>query len=61
MLGGITNFIRETNQELHKVTWPSRDEVWQATLVVIVTTLMLAFFIGAIDFFLSFAMRLMLG
>ena len=61
MLGGIVNFFKETKQELNKVTWPARSELWQATLVVIVTTLMMAVFIGVIDLFLSGLMRVLLG
>lgn len=61
MIGKIGNFFQETKQELNKVTWPSRNELWQATLVVIVTTLIMAAFIGTVDFFLSGIMRLLLG
>lgn len=61
MLGGFGNFIRETKQELNKVTWPSRNELWQATLVVIFTTFLMAVFIGICDFLLSMAMRILLG
>lgn len=61
MIGGLVNFIKETRQELNKVTWPTRDEVWQATLVVIITTVIMAAFIGTVDFFLSSLMRILLG
>jgi len=62
MIGsGFVGFIRETRQELNKVTWPNRNELWQSTLVVIITTLMLAAFIGVIDLILSFFMRIILG
>ncbi len=61
MFGRVGNFFKETKQELNKVTWPSRLELWQATLVVIVTTLMLAAFIGIVDFFLSNFMRIILS
>ena len=54
-------FIRETKQELNKVTWPTRGELLQATAVVIFTTFLLALFIGICDFFLSIAMRILLG
>lgn len=54
-------FIRETKQELNKVTWPTRSELLQATVVVIFTTFLLALFIGVCDFFLSIAMRILLG
>jgi len=61
MLGGVTNFFKETKQELNKVTWPTREELWQATAVVIFTTFILALFIGAVDFVLSGIMRLLIG
>jgi preprotein translocase subunit SecE len=61
MFGPIGNFIQETKQELNKVTWPSRNELWQATLVVITATFMMAIFIGTVDFFLSMLMRILLG
>ena len=61
MFGKIGTFFQETKEELNKVTWPSRGELWQATLVVIMTTLILAVFIGLIDFFLSMVMRIVLG
>ena len=57
----ITNFFDETRQELNKVTWPSRVELWQATAVVIVTTFIMAAFIGVCDFVLSIVMRIFLG
>jgi preprotein translocase subunit SecE len=61
MFGKFGGFIQETKQELNKVTWPSRSELWQATALVIFTTFLLAFFVGAVDSVLSIAMRLILG
>jgi preprotein translocase subunit SecE len=57
----MANFLEETRQELNKVTWPSKAELWQATAVVIFTTFVLAVFIGIVDFFLSLLMRILLG
>ena len=61
MFGKVTDFIKETRQELNKVTWPTRDELWQSTSLVIVTTFIMAVFIGVVDFFLSIVMRVFLG
>lgn len=61
MFGGVTNFFKETKQELNKVTWPTREELWQATAVVIITTGILAVFIGIVDFILSGIMRILIG
>jgi len=46
-------FFVEAKQELNKVVWPTRHELAANTVVVIVTTLMLAAFIGVVDFILS--------
>lgn len=61
MFGKFGEFIQETKQELNKVTWPSRDELWQSTVLVIITTFLLAAFIGGIDSVLSIVMRILLG
>ena len=60
MLKNISGFLTETKQELNKVTWPSRNELWQATLVVITTTFIMALFIGIVDFMLSEIIRVLL-
>ena len=57
----MANFLSETKQELNKVTWPSKNELWQATAVVITSTFIMAIFIGVIDFLLSAVMRALLG
>jgi len=53
-------FIRDTRQELKKVSWPTREELIGSTTVVIITTFILALFIGAIDFVLSILIRLLI-
>ncbi|MCM8775985.1 MAG: preprotein translocase subunit SecE [Candidatus Omnitrophica bacterium] len=59
MFGKIGTFFQETRQELNKVTWPSRNELWQSTVVVIVTTFIMATYIGFIDFCLSIVIRVL--
>lgn len=59
MFGKVGTFLQETKQELNKVTWPSRDELWQSTLVVIFTTFLMAVYIGIIDFILSNFIRVL--
>jgi len=49
----IPKFISEVKQELKKVSWSKRDELFGATWVVIATTFFLAVYIGSIDFGLS--------
>ena len=53
MLEKVRSFLREVRVELEKVTWPGRKEVQAATLVIIALVLLLAVFIGGVDFVVS--------
>ena len=53
MLEKLRNFLREVRVELEKVTWPGRKEVQAATLVIIALVILLAVFIGGVDFVVS--------
>ncbi|HNV86917.1 MAG TPA: preprotein translocase subunit SecE [Candidatus Omnitrophota bacterium] len=61
MANKIKGFFQEVKEELNKVVWPSRAELLGSTMVVIVTTFILAAFIGAVDFCLSFFLRILVG
>lgn len=43
-------FFRETYDELKKVTWPTRNDVVRLTLVVIMISLFIGLYIGALDY-----------
>lgn len=43
------DFVREAKAELKKVTWPSRQQVWYSTLIVIAVTFMVAAYLGVVD------------
>jgi preprotein translocase subunit SecE len=45
----VQEFIREVLAEFRRVTWPSRQELINATVVVVAVTVILAFFLGAVD------------
>jgi preprotein translocase subunit SecE len=53
MLEKLRNFLREVRVEMEKVTWPGRKEVQAATLVIIALVMLLAVFIGGVDFVVS--------
>lgn len=57
---GFNQFVRETRQELKKVSWPSREELLGSTGVVILMTFLMAALIGGIDFVLSILMRFLI-
>ena len=44
----VVRYIRETRGELRKVTWPTREEAWRLTLVVIGVSAAMAIFLGVI-------------
>ncbi len=51
-MGKIVNFFKESLSELKKVVWPSRSEVAASTKVVIVSTIIFALVLGAVDLLL---------
>ncbi len=53
MINKITKFLKEIRQELTKVAWPSKDELRDSTIVVILLSILLSAFIGVVDFGLS--------
>ena len=57
----IIQFIKEARVELKKVNWPTRKELIDSTKVVLITSLLLAAFIGVIDFILSQLINALLG
>ena len=42
-------YIKDVRSELAKVSWPTREELRDSTMVVIVTVLLVAAFIGLVD------------
>ena len=46
----ITQFIREVRVEMAKVVWPTKEQLVRYTFVVIVFSLVMAAFLGALDF-----------
>ena len=49
----VQQFFREVAAEFRRVTWPSRADVTNSTVVVVVVVFVLAFFLGAVDVGLS--------
>jgi preprotein translocase subunit SecE len=46
---GVVRFLRDTFEELRKVVWPTPQELYRYTLVVVVTVAVIAMFIFAVD------------
>ena len=52
-------FLKEVRVEATKVSWPSRNELRDSTIVVIVTVLIVSVFIGIVDRVLTFGLGLL--
>lgn len=54
-------FLGEVWTELKKVHWPSRKETYAATVVVLVITVLVAVFLGVVDFGISHVVQAVLS
>jgi preprotein translocase subunit SecE len=45
----VREYLKDVRGELTKVSWPTREELRDSTVVVIVTVLLVAAFIGIVD------------
>lgn len=44
------DFLREVRVELTKVVWPTRQQTIQLTIIVVMVTILVGFFIGILDY-----------
>ena len=59
--GGIRRFYRETIGELRKVSWPTREEATNLTIIVIIVTFGMSAFLGIMDFLFTRLFALIIG
>ncbi|MGC8878898.1 MAG: preprotein translocase subunit SecE [Anaerolineae bacterium] len=58
----VVQYLRDTRAELRKVTWPTRQEAWNLTLIVLAATAGMAAILGLADFAFAEVMKqLILG
>ena len=48
-LNRLTQYVQETREELRKCTWPSVDELWGSTVLVMVSTAFLGLFTVVVE------------
>ena len=60
-LNELKTFFVEVRSELKKVTWPSKNEVYSTTIVVILTTVFFGFYLYGLDIAFSWLMRRVMG
>jgi preprotein translocase subunit SecE len=55
----VREFTKDVRLEATKVSWPTRQELRDSTVVVIVTVVIVMVFVGIVDRILTFAMGLL--
>lgn len=53
----VREFVKEVKVESTKVSWPTRIELRDSTIVVIVAVLLVSVFVGAVDYILQLGVR----
>jgi preprotein translocase subunit SecE len=61
MIEKSKKFMSDVVVEMKKVTWPTRTELRGSTMVVIVTVIIIAIFIGIVDRILSLGLERVLS
>ncbi len=54
-------FFRQVRQEVKKITWPTKKEVSQVTMVVLFIVTLAAIFFFVVDVILAAGIKLILG
>lgn len=57
----LVRWWRETMGELRKVTWPTPEEAWRLTKIVLVVMFGMSLVLGLLDFLFSWLIRLILS
>jgi preprotein translocase subunit SecE len=57
----VKKFFADVYAEMKKVSWPSKEEIRGSTMVVIVTVIIVAIFIGVVDRILNFGLEKVLS
>lgn len=57
MLSSVITYFKEAKAELKKVTWPTKKTVQRFTVLVIMISIAIAIFLGALDTIFSWALE----
>ncbi|MBU2101469.1 preprotein translocase subunit SecE [Patescibacteria group bacterium] len=50
MIGKLSLFLKESIREFKRINWPSRKQAGVLVVVVIIVSLVIAFYLGALDY-----------
>jgi len=57
----LINYIKESIEEMKKVTWPTKKETYNYTILVIGISVGVAIFLGFIDYVFNFAFKFIIN
>ncbi len=57
----IVRYLRETRAELSKVSWPTRQEALNLTIIVLATVLVSSIVLGGFDYLFAQLFSLLIG
>ena len=57
----LVRYFKETRAEIRKVSWPTREEATNLTLIVLGVTVAMAIFLGAVDYVFATLIRLIVS
>ncbi len=60
MIKKITTYLSDVKAEMSKVSWPTKEELRDSTIIVIVLSVILAIFVFVVDTGLSNILKLIL-
>ncbi len=56
----FNDYIKESIIEIKKVTWPSKKDTYRYSILVIVISLLIAVFLGGLDYIFNFGLELLI-
>jgi preprotein translocase subunit SecE len=59
-IDSVRTFYKDVRLEAAKVSWPTREELRDSTVVVLVTVVLVAAFIGVVDLILTAGVNLII-
>jgi preprotein translocase subunit SecE len=60
MIKKAINYVKDVRTEMAKVSWPTREELYESTIIVLILSLILAVFVFGIDQGLSNVLKVIL-
>ena len=60
-MANLVAYLRETSQEMKRVSWPGRSQLYESTIVVVVSVVIVTAILFVVDKILDEAVRLIIN